>query len=140
MVFPLQIDRPQNSLLSERELLQSFAPTAEYSLEARLDPCEPQQPTDAPLLPVESRCREPGHDMSPAIAEYHPRISVLGVGGPGIAARTGWPAGLGKADPACVDQRSHCLIGGRRPWGPLPPMRASPEHIENVGAVPRAPP
>src|SRR5260370_34894809 len=132
MVFPLQIDRPQNSLLSERELLQSFAPTAEYSPEARLDPCEPQQPTDAPLLPVESRCREPGHDMSPAIAEYHPRISVLGVGGPGIAARTGRPAGLGKADPACVDGHSHCLIGGRQRSGPTGPIRDGPGHIRNV--------
>src|ERR1700730_17118537 len=130
MVFP-PIDRPQNSLLSAGELLQLIAPTAEYFLEGRLDPCKPQQPTDAPFLPVESRCRELGHDMSPAIVEYHPRIAVLGVGGPGIAAKTGRPAGLGKADPACVDERSHCLIGGRRRWATIRPMCEGLEHIEN---------
>src|ERR1700678_962643 len=96
---PLRMNEPRMNEPS-MPMPQSIAPTAECALEGRLNSCQPQQPADAPFLPVQLCRREIGYGVGAVRAEYHPGIIFPRVGGPRIAAGTGGLAGLGKADPA----------------------------------------
>src|SRR3569832_1463387 len=71
-------------------------------------------------------------------SELHQRVIRRGVGRPGLAAACRL-TGLGKSDPAGMDQRLHgCVFGRERDAETRCERRAGGEHVRNLRPMPRA--